>query len=115
MIQNIMIIVRSHHSRVVQVHQSMDDFSKLQWAKVVDVIKTLSTEFYPNLTIKVEIAVVVDKDLIVRRIESLSDSLAKESTSKARLTRTDRLLEQTRARATILEDASNIEQQLTNH
>ena len=56
------------------------------WVKIVNVIKTQSAKFYPDLTIRVEIAAVVDKNLIVKRTD-LSDQLAEESTSKAGLTK----------------------------
>lgn len=117
--QSIMVIVKSKHSKAVQVYQSIDDFSEPQWSKVVDVIKAQSAEFYPDLTVRIEIAAVVDKDLVeVRkkaRNDLTSDPLDEESTSKARLTRTDRLLEQTRSRAANLEDAGKIEKKLTTH
>ena len=54
--QSIMAIVKSKHTRAVQVHQSIDDFSELQWSKVVDVIRAQSTEFYPDLLVRIEIA-----------------------------------------------------------
>jgi hypothetical protein len=117
--QSIMVIVKSKHSRAVQVYQLIDDFSEPQWSKVVDVIKAQSAEFYPDLTIRIEIAAVVDKNLVeVRkkaRNDLTSDPLDEESTPKARLTRTDRLLEQTRSRAANLEDAGKIEKKLITH
>ncbi len=69
--------------------------------------------------IKIEIATIVDKNLVkIRkkaRLDLISNSLAKEFTSKARLIKTNRLLEQTRSRATNLENASNINKQLINY
>ncbi len=114
-----MAIVKSKHTRAVQVHQSIDDFSELQWSKIVDIIRAQSAEFYPDLLVRIEIAAIIDKDLAEprkkARIDLISDPLAEKSTPKARLIRTDRLLEQTRSRAADLEDAGKIETQLTNH
>jgi len=116
-----MIIVRSKHTRVVQVYQSIDDFLVPQWSKVVDIIRAQAMEFYSNLTIRIETIAIVDKDLIDpfvftlrkrSRIDLFLNPLIDDATSKARLTRTDRLLEQARSRAGVVEDMGNIDRQL---
>ncbi len=63
--------------------------------------------------IKIEIATIVDKNLVkIRkkaRFDLISNSLIKKFTSKARLIKTNRLLKQKRSRIANLENASNID------
>jgi len=117
-----MIIVRSKHTRAVQIYQSIDDFLVPQWSKVVDIIRAQATKFYSNLTIRIETIAMIDKNLIDfsiftsrkrSRIDLFSNSLINDATSKARLTRTNRLLEQSRSRASVAKNMGNIDRQLT--
>jgi len=68
--------------------------------------------------IKIEIATIVDKNLVKIRkktcLDLIFDLLVKKFTSKAKLIRTNRLLKQTRSRITNLENVSNIDKQLIN-
>lgn len=63
LVQTIMVVVRSKHTRATQIYQSIDDLSE-QWSKAIEVIKTQSAEFYPNLNFRVEIVAIVNKNLI---------------------------------------------------
>lgn len=75
-------------------------------------------EFYLDLTIRIETIAIVNKNLIDSsisisrkqlRIDLSLDSLANEATSKARFTRTNRLLEQSRSKVGVSEDMGNID------
>jgi len=69
--------------------------------------------------IKIEIATIVDKNLVKIRkkthLDLISNSLAKKFTSKARFIKTNRLLKQMKSRITNLDNASNIDKQLINY
>jgi len=81
----------------VQVYQSINDFSVPQWSNVVDIIRVQAANFYSDLTIRIETIAIVDKNL----------------KPKAKLTRTDRPLEQSRSRPDVAEDVGEIDRQLT--
>jgi len=78
-------------------------------------------EFYFDLTIRIETIAIVDKDLIDSfvfisrkrsRIDLFLNPLINDATPKARLTRTDRLLEQSKSKASVAENMGNIDRQL---
>ena len=117
-LEKIMIIVKSKHTKTPRITQSIDDLSEAEFDNIIKIIKEQAEEWKPKLMMKIEITASVDKAIAKsqkrRRPDLSSDPLEGEA-PPSRLTKTDKLLDRARRRASALEEAGNFEKSLTDH
>ncbi len=89
-ITNRMIVIKANKSKATRKQQSIDDFSELEWEKV---LLALAEERATDYTIKIEISAEAEKPTRKRPAEVISDGPDADERPRQRRTRTDQLLD----------------------
>lgn len=112
---NRMVVIKSNKPRATRKQQSIDDFSELEWEKV---LLALTDEDATDYIIKIEVSADAEKPTTRKRpAEVLSDGLnadGPESGPRQRVTRTDQLLDRARIRTDTFAEAGNFDRALLN-
>ncbi len=111
-ITNWMIIIKANRSKVIQKQQSIDDFSELEWEKILLALTEKKTTDY---TIKIEINAKIEKSTHKRSAEIVSEDSDADERSRQRRTCIDQLLNRAWIRADTLADVDNFDKALLNH
>ena len=112
---SIVVIIKAIHSRARNVHQTIDNYTEIEWEKVLIVIDDESRKWKPDITIKIEISMEEPKqsnppDILLDATESSTII----TTPTDRRTRTHQLLERQRDQGEILINAGDFDRQLVN-
>ncbi len=111
-ITNQMIIIKANKSKVTWKQQSIDDFSELEWKKILlALIEKKATDY----TIKIEINVKAEKSTRKRSAEIVSEDSDIDEKSRQRRTCIDQLLNWAWIRVETLADVENFNRALLNH
>ncbi len=110
-ITNRMIVIKANRSKVIRKQQSIDDFSELEWDKV---LLALTEKKATDYTIKIEVNAKAEKPTRKRPAEVVSEDSDADERSRQRRTRIDQLLNRARIRSDTLADVDNFDRALLN-
>ncbi len=110
-ITNRMIVIKANRPKVTRKQQSIDDFSELEWDKV---LLALAEEGATDYTIKIEVNAEAEKPTRKRPAEVVSEGSDADERSRQRRTRIDQLLNRARIRSDTLADVGNFDRALLN-
>ncbi len=106
-----MVVIKANRPKATRKQQSIDDFSELEWEKV---LLALAEEGAIDYTIKIEVNAEVEKSTRKRPAEVGSEGPDADERPRQRRTRTDQLLDRARIRADKLADVGNFDRALLN-
>ncbi len=111
-ITNQMIIIKVNKSKVTWKQQFIDDFSELEWKKI---LLTLTEKKVTDYTIKIKINVKIKKFTCKKYAEIVSEDSDVNEKSHQRCTCINQLLNQAWIKAETLADINNFNRALLNH